>query len=227
MAAQANDADIIVAAGDVDQQAEGVKWLQRLEKPVVYVAGNHEVWGGDLEGTYDALREACEGTNIHFLENDQITIDEVTFFGCSLWVDFFDGNEQLLEYAQLYMNDFVYVTDRGLPLSPEALIEKNIESVRWLESSLAKPTDKKRVVVTHHAPSLRSWGFDEQDPLRYAYCNNLDDMARQYDIALWAHGHVHCRSDYRIANTRVVCNPRGYYKHKLVDEFDVVKVVEI
>ena len=28
--------------------------------------------------------------------------------------------------------------------------------------------------------------------------------------ALWVHGHTHDSCDYRVGNTRVICNPRGY-----------------
>jgi hypothetical protein len=28
--------------------------------------------------------------------------------------------------------------------------------------------------------------------------------------ALWIHGHVHTAQDYRLGETRVLCNPRGY-----------------
>jgi hypothetical protein len=29
-------------------------------------------------------------------------------------------------------------------------------------------------------------------------------------VQLWVHGHTHDSFDYRVAGTRVVCNPRGY-----------------
>lgn len=27
---------------------------------------------------------------------------------------------------------------------------------------------------------------------------------------LWIHGHVHAKQDYRVGDTRVIANPRGY-----------------
>lgn len=220
-------ADVIIAAGDIDQQAEGVAWLKSLGKPVIYVAGNHEVWGGELQDSIGLLREACAGSNIHFLENNQVTIDEVTFYGCTLWSDFCGQDPEVLDHARLYMNDFSFIGYEGRHALPADLAGYSVQSLQWLKKALGRQTDKKQVVVTHHTPSLRSWGFDADDPLRFAYCNQLDDMIRAQNIVLWAHGHVHCRSDYRIGNTRIVCNPRGYYKHNLVEEFEPAKVVEI
>lgn len=221
------EADVIIAAGDIDQQAEGVEWLKSLNKPVIYIAGNHEIWGGDLLDGIRLLREACEGTNVNFLENNQITLGDVTFYGCTLWSDFCSQDSKILEHARYYMNDFSFIGYEGRHALPSDLANYNVQSLQWLKKALGRQTDKKRVVVTHHAPSLRSWGFDEEDPLRFAYCNQLDDMIRAQDIALWVHGHVHTGSDYYIEGTRIVCNPRGYYRHNLVKEFEPAKVVEI
>lgn len=221
------DADVVIAAGDIDQQTEGVEWLKSLGKPVIYVAGNHEIWGGDLHGSVEELRAACEGSNIHFLENNQITIGDVTFYGCTLWSDFAERDPEVLAYAKYYMNDFAYISLDDKMTEPDAIAACNEESVRWLKKALGRKSDKKQVVVTHHAPSLRSWGFDPEDPLRFAYCNQLDGLIRDSDIALWVHGHVHCGSSYRINGTQVICNPRGYYKHNLVEGFQPARIVEI
>jgi Icc-related predicted phosphoesterase len=221
------DVDVIIAAGDIDQQTESVEWLQSLEKPVIYIAGNHEIWGGDLYGSIKDLRRACAGSNVHFLEKNEVTIGDVTFYGCSLWSDFANADSKILNFAKAWMNDFTYIAHEGQTLEPAELVKLNRESLAWLKQALDRPTDKKQVVVTHHAPSLRSWGFEPGDPMRFVYCNQLDDWIRSSNVALWVHGHVHCRSDYRIRDTRVVCNPRGYYDHSLVEGFDSVKVIEI
>ncbi len=222
-----SNADVIVAAGDIDQQTEGVEWLKSLDKPVVYVAGNHEIWGGDLQQGIDDLRDSCAHSNVYFLENNQLTMGDVTFFGCTLWVDFDNRDPEVSDYARSQMNDFAYISHDDRELLPEDIIARNEESLRWLKKALGRKTTKKQVVVSHHAPSLRSWGFHPEDMMRFAYCNQLDDIIRSSNISLWIHGHVHCRSDYRIRNTRVVCNPRGYYKNYLVEDFDPKKIVEI
>ena len=67
------------------------------------------------------------------------------------------------------------------------------------------------VIVTHHAPSLRSISpvFD-QDLLNAAFASALDEMVAASEVPLWVHGHTHHCVDYRIGNTRVVSNQRGY-----------------
>lgn len=221
------DADVIVAAGDIHVHADGVEWLAGLGKPVIYIAGNHEFWGGDFEHAVEALRKACRARSIYFLENNQVTLGGVTFYGCTLWTDFAGGDPDILQQVRMGMNDFAYIATEGHLVEPEWLARYNQASLRWLKKALGRKTANKQVVVTHHAPSLKSWGFDPESPLRYAYCNELDEMIRARRMPLWIHGHVHHRSDYRILDTRVVCNPRGYHPGSLVDGFEPGKVVEV
>ena len=54
-----NDADIIVAAGDIGVNMQGLDWLKALNKPVIYVAGNHEFYTQEYESTLQLLRKQC------------------------------------------------------------------------------------------------------------------------------------------------------------------------
>lgn len=221
------DADVVVAAGDIGLHNTAVSWLLAFNKPVIYIAGNHEMWGGDLLQRLELFRGACKGTNIHFLERNQVTLNDVTFYGATLWSDFASSDPVIMGYAGQVMNDFAYISLNGAVLEPEWLARYNLESLQWLKKAVSRKTNNKQVIVTHHAPSLKSWGFNADDPIRYAYCNQLDDLIRKWRPSLWIHGHVHCHSDYHILDTRVLCNPRGYQPHKLVDAFEPNRVVEI
>ena len=54
---------------------------------VIYVAGNHEFYGGRWNASLDHLREETSRfSNIHFLERSSVKIDNVTFVGGTLWV---------------------------------------------------------------------------------------------------------------------------------------------
>ncbi len=45
-------------------------------------------------------------------------------------------------------------------------------------------------------------------------------------VKLWVHGHIHKQSDYKIKDTRIICNPRGY-PDEPNPHFDPSLVVEI
>ena len=83
--------DVLVAAGDLIPRMErGVRWLRERvqDKPVIYVGGNHEAYGTDIDRTVEKAKEAAIGTKIFVLERDQIKLGGVTFAGATLWTDF-------------------------------------------------------------------------------------------------------------------------------------------
>lgn len=111
------------------------------------------------------------------------------------------------------MNDYRKIALKRHPwkrLVPEVAFRIHQESLQFIESSLladSMPT----VVVTHHLPHPRS--IPERfkgDLLNAAYASDLTETIRNGSPVLWVHGHTHDSFDYRILETRVVCNPRGY-----------------
>jgi hypothetical protein len=106
-----NDADVVILAGDVARPKEAVSWALGFAKPVLYVPGNHEFYGGSIAGAADELKQLCAGTNIRFLDNDQVIIKGVRYLGTTLWTDFMhwtDGEQRSLamQEAQRFMRDF-------------------------------------------------------------------------------------------------------------------------
>ena len=101
-------------------------------------------------------------------------------------------------------------------------------SRRWLQAQLDALDGERVVVVTHHAPSVRSVPARyAADPLSAAYASNLDDLILSASPLLWVHGHIHDSFDYVIGDTRVVCNPRGYLPHEPNDAFQADLVLAL
>ncbi len=226
MELEVDGAEVLVAAGDIGVGPGGAVWLSQFDLPVIYVAGNHEFWGQDFSGFLRSMDDLTRGTSLHFLENRVVVIDEVRFVGCTLWTDFNGGDPGLIQKMYWGMNDFRHITKGDRGLWPTDLIEQNHLSRQWLAEVLGQPHDGPTVVVTHHAPSLRSW-FPSRadDPVRHVYCNTMDDWVRRFQPALWIHGHVHRAIDYNIGSTRVVCNARGYHGYQEVAGFDPRRIV--
>ena len=218
--------DVLIAAGDIGLGRDGLYWLKDLDCHVVYVAGNHEFWGYDLIGLPQILKTMSHETHIHFLENQYVDIMGVRFIGCTLWTDFKNCDRDIMNEMLLMMNDFRYISFGPRSATPADLANLHTKSKQWLIDTLSKPYDGKVIVVTHHAPLMRSWYPDRDDPVRYAYCNDLSPIMQEFPIELWVHGHIHSASDYTSNGVRVVCNPRGYYEHKEVEEFEHLKLIE-
>ncbi len=222
-----NDADLVIAAGDIGVYKQGVEWLKSLRKKVVYVAGNHEFYSCEYKDTIAAIREECEGSDIVFLENEEWIFQEVRFLGCTMWTDLFSEGDEKAAALGKSLNDFRKISYTDGAFNQEIFTDLYHRSRFWLTEQLKKPFAGKTVVITHHAPTEWSWNDSPTALKKLAYCNDLKELFHEYEISAWFHGHVHSLGDYRISGARILSNPRGYFGRKLVDQFDVNKCVDI
>jgi hypothetical protein len=59
------------SSGDLARPREALSWASGFAKPVPYVPGNHEFYGGSIAGTVDELKRLSAGTNVRVL----VTVD--------------------------------------------------------------------------------------------------------------------------------------------------------
>jgi predicted phosphodiesterase len=216
-----NDADVVVLAGDIARPAEAVAWASSFGKPVLYVPGNHEFYGGSIAGTIARLKGLCAGSLVRVLDDDETIIGGVRFLGSTLWTDFLlfgdqEGRTAAVAQALRFMRDYSRIhLDDSLeqlftPLDSAMLFQRHAV---WLARKLAEPHAGPTVVITHHAPSTQSIHPRFEGALLNAcFVSNLEHLAGADRVQLWVHGHTHDSFDYRLNGTRVVCNPRGYAK---------------
>lgn len=227
------DADVIVLAGDIWTGNRAISWARKTwpDKPIVYVAGNHEFYKHEIYETLHDLRTAAAEFDVHFLERDEVVIDGVRFLGCTLWTDFALFGEvnvpPALEYANRKLNDFRLISILGRRFLAEDSLNIHEASVRWLEGKLLEPFEGNTVVVTHHSPSWNSVAYlYQEDVLSACFSSRLDRLMGHSKI--WIHGHTHDSFDYEINGTRVVCNPQGYVFGRVENiNFDSKKIIEI
>jgi hypothetical protein len=217
-------AELLVLAGDIDASWAALQRFAGWPVPVIFVPGNHEFDGRDLDSAEQGLREACARAGITMLHRQSLLVTDaggriVRFLGTVRWSDFdafgTAARDRSMRAAGYFLR-LMAATHRGRPVDAQVLRDQGLACRSWLERELALPPRgrwDRTVVVTHFGPSLRSadprYG---RQPGTASFCNDDDDLVALSDG--WLHGHLHCRHDYRVerpgrAATRVVCQSRG------------------
>jgi predicted phosphodiesterase len=229
------DADVVVLAGDTAPGVAGVEWAARtfVDRPVLYLAGNHEFYNHALPSLTEELRAAAAGGPVQVLENDAVVIAGTRFLGCTLWSDFElagrSERKRSMSVCSRVVNDFKLIRRTGSDqlFHPQDALALHQRSRAWLAEQLAVPFDGPTVVLTHHAPLVRE---RPQNPVLAAiggaFASDLSALMGADLAQLWVFGHVHRCVDTTIDGTRVISNQRGY-PHEPVDGFDPALVIEL
>jgi len=200
------DADVVVLAGDIRPGSRAIKWAKkRFEQPVLFVPGNHEFYKGRMTQTLAYMAMSAAGSNVHLLDRSCTVLDGIRFVGTTLWTDLRDQPVGGIPCPVLFHDDF-NITGYGND-NAQLLFERNRA---WLKRQLAEPFAGKTVVITHHAPSLKSiHPRFAGDAWNACFTSDMEALMGD-SVSLWVHGHTHNSFDYLVKGTRVVCNPRGY-----------------
>jgi Icc-related predicted phosphoesterase len=210
---------VLVMAGDLIPGMErGVDWLRErvTDRPVIYIPGNHEAYGQDVDRTVEKAKEAAAGSNIIVMQNEATVVSGVKFVCCTMWTDFalFGDPQIAMIVARRDMNDFKRVRTRQYSrrLTPIDTLYRHEESRAFIGRELALPfAGAARVVVTHHGPHRNAVrpGY-ENSLISAAYTSDLEDVIHAGRPDAWLYGHVHISDNRMIGGTRVVSNSKGY-----------------
>lgn len=215
--------DLVILAGDTHQGKTGVEWAkaQYVDRPVLYLLGNHEYDWQTFATLAAQLREEARGSNVHVLERDSFEFDGVHFLGCTLWTDFdICGTRDISmavaqagagDYRRIYLDGEDVPADQRRFIVPEDTRLLHHDSRKWLEDQVAASDAANTIVITHHAPSMLSIR-DDYKTSEYvpAVASAFDEFISRSGLPYWLHGHIHQRADYKIGTTQILANPRGY-----------------
>ena len=235
--APAAAADLVVLAGDfAPYDATRLKSLAAALEgvPTIYVPGNHEFYGHDIDTARRQLRETCARLGIELLDRRSLVMGGVRFIGATLWTDFhLNGIAHApgdMAVAARGVSDFVgAIRHRGERFTVAESARRHVEDRRFIERELsaAQAAGEVAVVVTHHAPtprSIRPWYAG--NPLNPAFASDLERLIARHAPPLWIHGHMHDSVDEQLGDTRVLANPGGYTPAEN-PRFDPMLVVEV
>lgn len=222
--------DIVVAAGDITAGPGGPRLLREMfvDKPIIYVVGNHEYYNNDYYDINRQVATAAEINGVFLLNPGIVTIDDYRFIGATLWTDFhLNGYQSLEPYHLRGFNDFRLITAGDERMSHQLMRKTYKQHVAFIKKALAKSTNiDKTVVITHFVPSqLCTHPKYFNNPMNPYFINDCDHLMDQYKYPVHIFGHTHdCHDVVHRSGTRLVCNPLGYpnefrheYQHKIIE----------
>ena len=206
---------------------------------VYMIMGNHEHYHGVFDNTAMIMREYLRDTNVTLLDKEWTDLNEHwQLFGGTMWTDYDQSDWFAMQDAKNKMNDHRIIEKiKGEAVNgtvmgrflPEDAVEEYRDTVAELVSHVIDNPEKKKIVMTHHAPCAQSIHPRYQGMrLNAAYYTEMSGwIMDQPDIKYWFHGHMHDSFDYIVGDCRVVCNPRGYAGYELNESFDKQFEIEL
>jgi Icc-related predicted phosphoesterase len=122
------EADVLLLAGDIfiakdltvdnSRQERFVNFIESAcskFKHVIFICGNHEHYHGDVNTSYDIIRETFKHlSNLYVMDNEVKVIDDITFIGGTLWTDMNKECPHTLYTIKGYMNDYRQIEDSAV-----------------------------------------------------------------------------------------------------------------
>lgn len=214
--------DFLILAGDIAEIETGFDtfklyidmMIERFRK-VIFVPGNHEYYGGDIDEINEMLIEygKRERNFIPLINDTYQPYAGIRIIGTTLWSDFFQEDPLCEFQCERMINDFHLIEKNGVRYRPNQAVKDfhwNFDFIRR-QTKLAHANDEKIIIVTHHAPSFNSVsGRYRGSIINGAFGSDLSKWIIHNKPDVWIHGHMHNTSKYYIGKTRILCNPRGY-----------------
>lgn len=207
----------LLLAGDTGSARRGLIYAAIIEHlctrfPLILdIPGNHYWYGAEFG--IEETRAPYKHKNYRF--STGIQTPYVT--ACTLWTDFNKENPMDMHLCMRGMNDYRQIPNH----TPEKVLAAHKTDLLWLRECVTHQHTLKGttpIIMTHHAPSFKSIAPKYQSgpyaSINSGYASNLEDLILELKPVLWVHGHIHSPSDYMIGDTRVVCNPIGYFDER-------------
>lgn len=203
------EANGIIVAGDLstaDLLAASFDQLCALWDEVVFVNGNHDLYGSSLTDVLDIREHATQRhPNLHWLNNSLVTIGGQRIVGSTLW---FPQSRHTDQYAR-QLSDFSQI--------------EGFKPYEWNQKAsdfLRKEVQKGDIVVTHQAPSAQSIALKYLgSPINCFFFSNEEETIQKKRPKTWVHGHHHSSANYKFEGTQVICNPFGYARREENPDF--------
>jgi Icc-related predicted phosphoesterase len=178
-------------------------------KHVIYIAGNHSLYGSQYNCIGNLKRALAEYTNIHVLDCESITLEGIDFYGGTCWTDFNKEDPETLLRAPKTLMDFRVIKEGTGKFLPSTALKLHKQYLVGLDKFL-NTAKNKTVVVSHHSPSHATINpiYKDQYHMNGLFSSDLTEYMEGIDYFIY--GHMHSGLDVVHGDCHVITNPRGY-----------------
>jgi Icc-related predicted phosphoesterase len=232
------NSDVIALAGDIHTKRRGmlVAFQTSVEhkKPVVYVPGNHDLWGctwSTFEEKMKLLHQELQAkypyATVYYLERSSCTINGVRILGATLWpamssLPFPSAEEEketsmdrsaVYDLVKSKSNDYKKIKNstngKYCKLTPLHVRARHVATREWLQQQLTEDKTTPTIIVTHHPPSFEF--VPDKSSNRLIDGSDLTPLIlSSSNLLAWIHGHTHHPHTSTIGTCIVTSNPFGY-----------------
>lgn len=209
--------EVLIFAGDIllfaDLKAHNgfIDFVSDHFEIVYWLPGNHEYYGYDMADKDFVLIEKIR-ENVWLVNNVCILYKNVEFIFTTLWSDISPAHEW--EISQT-LSDFFTIRKDKNRFTTFDYNSLHKQCRYFLEEAVRNSTTNRRVVVTHHVPTL--FHYPDQyinSTINEAFAVELYDLIESSNAEYWIYGHHHCHVPaFTIGKTTLLTNQLGYVKH--------------
>jgi len=214
-------ADVLVLAGDIGDPRSSIyrsflTWCSTHYKRVVVICGNHEYRAlmplsfSEADVHMTQLVGQVSNNVVYLHSGHNVMIDGVNFIGATLWSHI--PSSVGANYANIINNGLqgMLVTP-GVPFTVHSMNNLFKQHLRQIESTIliGKSKSCKNVVITHHAPILKTMYKVEDYPKNHLYGTDLEQYLKYDIVHTWIYGHTHWNALHNIQGTMLVTNQYG------------------
>jgi DNA repair exonuclease SbcCD nuclease subunit len=199
--------DVLVLAGDIwnilEQQCivAAIKIFKSYAHHIVYVSGNHELFGTNSGLDRGVQHQALQALGIHVLSRfttPEVTIDGQHFCGTSMWYPRTERNRIAVE---------TWADNRCIDSFKKFWPGEYEIEIRILNQIV---TDRS-IVVTHFLPCADvihpRWAGHQDN---HFFVAPARDIIQWHQPRYWIFGHTHDAVEMRLFETELRCNPLDY-----------------
>lgn len=225
------EGEILLLAGDIvlfkmmNEQDDFFNYCSDNFETTYWIPGNHEYYHFDLADVETPLNEKIK-ENVFLLNNQTITYKNVELVFSTLSSHIPQLYEKMVQRG---VNDFYQIKNNKQNLTATDFNALHKTDFAFLQTALASPTDKQRIVITHHVPTLMNYPEQYRNSnINSAFAVELFDTIESSNASYLIYGHHHCNTpEFKIGNTTLLTNQLGYVMQNEHQLFNPAAIIEI